>query len=60
MMRNPLLMFQLNTIRKGTIKPYKGKVAMLGGSLVTTGWRALRLRMDGRPPYAEGSCKYIE
>jgi hypothetical protein len=30
----------------------------IGGSLVTTAWRILRLRMGGRPPDKEGSCKY--
>jgi hypothetical protein len=34
--------------------------AMLGGSLVTTAWRVLRLRMEGSPPGTEGSCEYIE
>jgi hypothetical protein len=34
--------------------------AMLGGSLVTTAWRVLRLRMEGSPPGREGSCEYIE
>jgi hypothetical protein len=34
--------------------------SMLGGSLVTTAWRVLRLRMEGSPPVAEGSCEYIE
>jgi len=33
---------------------------MLGGSLVTTAWRVLRLRMEERPPHTEGSCEYIE
>jgi hypothetical protein len=33
---------------------------MLGGSLVTTAWRVLRLRMEGSLPGAEGSCEYIE
>jgi hypothetical protein len=32
----------------------------LGGSLVNTAWRVLRLRMEGRPPVTEGSCEYIE
>jgi len=35
-------------------------MSMLGGSLVTTAWRVLRLRMEGRPPDTEGSCEYIE
>jgi hypothetical protein len=34
--------------------------AMIGGSLVSTAWRVLRLRMEGRPPDTEGSCEYIE
>jgi hypothetical protein len=34
--------------------------SMLGGSLVTMAWRVLRLRVEGRPPDTEGSCKYIE
>jgi hypothetical protein len=34
--------------------------SMLGGSLVTTAWRVLRLRMEGTPPGTEGSCGYIE
>jgi hypothetical protein len=33
---------------------------MLGGSLVTTAWRVLRLWMEGSPPVTEGSCEYIE
>jgi hypothetical protein len=33
---------------------------MLGGSLVTTAWRILRLRMEGSPPGPDGSCEYIE
>jgi hypothetical protein len=33
---------------------------MLGGSLVTTAWRVLRLRMEGSPAGTEGSCEYIE
>jgi hypothetical protein len=33
---------------------------ILGGSLVTTTWRVLRLRMEGRPPDTEGSCEYID
>jgi len=33
---------------------------MLGGSLVTTVWRVLRLWMEGSPPDTEGSCEYIE
>jgi hypothetical protein len=32
----------------------------LGGSLVTTAWHVLRLRMEERPPDMEGSCEYIE
>jgi hypothetical protein len=34
--------------------------SMLGEFLVTTTWRALRLRMEGRPPDTEGSFEYIE
>jgi hypothetical protein len=33
---------------------------MLGGSLVTTAWHVLRLRMEGRPPDTEVSCECIE
>jgi len=33
---------------------------MLGGSLVTTASRVLRLRMEGNPPDTEGSCEYIK
>jgi hypothetical protein len=33
---------------------------MLGGSLVTTTWRVLRLRMEETPYSLEGSCEYIE
>jgi len=33
---------------------------MLGGSLVTTAWRVLRLRMEGRPPDTEGSYEFVE
>jgi hypothetical protein len=33
---------------------------MLGGSLITTAWRVLSLRMEGIPPGTEGSCEYIE
>jgi hypothetical protein len=36
------------------------KKSMLGGSLVTTAWRILRLRMERSPPGTEGSCEYIE
>jgi len=36
------------------------EVTMLGGSLVTTAWRVLRLRMEGSPPGTEGSCEYTE
>jgi len=35
-------------------------ITMVGGSLVTTAWRVLRLRMEGSPPGTEGSCEYIE
>jgi hypothetical protein len=35
-------------------------LAMLGGPLVTTAWRIVGLRMEGRPPDTEGSCEYIE
>jgi len=34
--------------------------AMLCGSLITTAWRVLRLRIEGRPSDTEGSCEYIE
>jgi hypothetical protein len=40
----------------GTIGP----TSMLGGSLVTTAWRVVTLRMEGSPPGTEGSCEYIE
>jgi hypothetical protein len=33
---------------------------MLVGSLVTTAWRVLRLRMEIRPLDTEGSWDYIE
>jgi hypothetical protein len=33
---------------------------MFGRNLVTTAWRHLRLRMEGRPPDTEGSCEYNE
>jgi len=33
---------------------------MLGGFLVITAWRFLRLRMERRPPDTEVSCEYIE
>jgi hypothetical protein len=33
---------------------------MLGGSLFTTAWRVLRLRMEETPPDMEGNCEYIE
>jgi hypothetical protein len=33
---------------------------MLGGSLVTTAWRVLRLWIERRPPVLEGSCEHIE
>jgi hypothetical protein len=33
---------------------------MLGGYLVTTACRALKLRMEGSPSDTEGTCKYIE
>jgi hypothetical protein len=33
---------------------------MLGGSLVTTAWRVLRLWMEGSPLVMEGSCEYTE
>jgi hypothetical protein len=36
------------------------KTPMLCGSLVTTVWRVLRLRMEGSLPGTEGSCEYIE
>jgi hypothetical protein len=37
-------------------------IYMLSGSLVTTAWRVLRLRMEETPPDPdmEGSCKYSE
>jgi len=33
---------------------------MLGGSLVTTAWRVLRLRMEGSPPVKDGICECTE
>jgi hypothetical protein len=33
---------------------------MSGGLLVTTAWRVLRLRMEGRPPDMDGNYEYIE
>jgi hypothetical protein len=33
---------------------------MLGGILVTTAWRVLKVRMEERPPAMEGRCEYIE
>jgi hypothetical protein len=33
---------------------------LLGGFLVTTAWRVLRLRMEETPPGMEGSCEYIK
>jgi hypothetical protein len=30
------------------------------GSLTTTAWRVLGLRMEGRPPAMEGNCDYTE
>jgi len=36
------------------------QISMLGGSLVTTAWRVLRLRMERRPPDTDGSCECIE
>jgi hypothetical protein len=41
-------------------KKIRMKNTMLGGSLVTMAWHILRLRMEGRPLYTDGSCKYIE
>jgi hypothetical protein len=38
----------------------KMRFTMLGGFLVTTAWRVLRLRMEGSPPSTEGSYQYIE
>jgi flagellar basal body-associated protein FliL len=35
-------------------------IMLIVGSLVTTAWRVLRLRMEGSPPGMEGSCEYIE
>jgi hypothetical protein len=32
-------------------------ITMLGGSLVTTEWRGLRLQVKGRPPAMEGRCE---
>jgi hypothetical protein len=34
--------------------------SMLGGSLVTTAWRVLRLRMEDTASRCGGSCEYIE
>jgi hypothetical protein len=34
--------------------------AMLGGSLATTAWHVLGLRMVGEPPAMDGSCEYTE
>jgi hypothetical protein len=34
--------------------------AMLGGSLVTTAWHVLGLRMEGNPLGTEGNCEYTE
>jgi hypothetical protein len=34
-----------------------GQQSMLGGSIATTAWRALRLRMEGSPPATEGSSR---
>jgi hypothetical protein len=33
---------------------------MVGGSLVSTAWRVLRLRTEEMHPVMEGSCEYIE
>jgi hypothetical protein len=35
-------------------------INMSGGSLVTTAWRVLRLRIEERSPDIEGSCEYTE
>jgi hypothetical protein len=36
------------------------KISMVSGSLVTTAWRDLRLRMEGGPPDTNLSCEYTE
>jgi hypothetical protein len=41
-------------------KTIKIILSLLSGSLVTTAWHFLRLRMEGRPLDMEGSCEYIE
>jgi len=40
--------------------PVAEDVIMLGGSLVTTAWCVLRLRLEGRPPVTEGCYEYTE
>jgi hypothetical protein len=42
------------------LRSYEHRMAMVGGSLVTTPWRILRLRMEGSPPVTEGNCENIE
>jgi hypothetical protein len=43
-----------------SIKVSVFSICMLGGAPVTTAWRVLGLRMEGRPPDMEGSCEYTE
>jgi hypothetical protein len=54
------LLITFRTIWLISIKLGRNVTTMLGESLVTTAWRVLRLRMEGRPPDTEGSCEYIE
>jgi hypothetical protein len=44
----------------GPLKVQVFYISMLGGSLVTTAWRVLKLQTKGQPPAMEGSCKYIK
>jgi hypothetical protein len=43
------IMHKTAAIDQDTIKTEIMQISMLGGSLVTTAWRVLRLRMEGTP-----------
>jgi hypothetical protein len=50
----------LNLLDLITLTIFDEEYMLFGWSLVTTAWRVLRLRMEGRLPDTEGNSEYIE